>query len=139
MKRLFSTALLLILFSNPLSAIEKGSGITVHKLLQTDQSWNGAALPAYPEGKPEITILRIEIAPGVALPLHSHPVINAGVLLKGSLTVTTESGEVLHLKAGDAIAEVVNTWHYGKNEGDETAEIFVVYVGTPGTPITIKK
>ncbi len=43
-------------------------------------------LPAYPE----VTILRIHIPPGATLPLHEHPVINAGVLLKGELTVTTQ-------------------------------------------------
>jgi len=45
----------------------------------------------------------------------------------------------LHLKAGDAIAEVVNTWHYGKNEGDMPAEIIVFYAGTEGLPITIQQ
>ena len=71
----------------------------------------------YPNGKPEVTILRIIIQPGVELPLHKHPVINAGVLLRGELTVVTEDNETLHMKAGDSIVEVVDKWHYGKNEG----------------------
>jgi len=45
----------------------------------------------------------------------------------------------LHLKAGDSIVELVNKWHYGKNEGDEPAEIIIVYSGTQGIPITIEK
>ncbi len=49
----------------------------------------GNTLPEYPEGKPEITILRIQIPPGTTLPLHTHPVINAGVLLSGELAVIT--------------------------------------------------
>ncbi len=64
--------------------------------------------------------------------------INAGVLLKGQLTVVTEAGDTLHLQTGDPIVELVNEWHYGKNEGDEPAEIIVVYAGTEGTPITVK-
>jgi len=71
--------------------------------------------------------------------MHTHPVINAGVLLKGQLTVTTESGQVLHLRLYDPIIEVVDTWHYGKNEGDEPAEIIVFYAGIKGESITIKK
>ena len=43
--------------------------------------------------------------------------INAGVLMSGQLTVETTDGNVLHLKAGDPIIEVVNTLHYGINEG----------------------
>jgi quercetin dioxygenase-like cupin family protein len=60
-------------------------------------------------------------------------------LLKGELTVVTENNETLHLKAGDPIVEVVNKWHYGKNEGNEPAEIIVFYAGTRDTPITVKK
>ena len=94
---------------------------------------------SYPKGEPEITILRIKIPPGSLLPLHKHPVINAGVLLSGELTVVTEDGKNLHLKAGEAIIEVVNTWHYGKNEGNVPADIIVFYAGTMDGPITIKK
>ena len=68
-----------------------------------------------------------------------HPVINAGVLLKGQLTVITKDKNILHLKAGEAIVEVVDTWHHGKNEGKTPAEIIVFYAGIAGKPITIKK
>jgi len=119
---------------------EKGlKGVKVVSLAKTSESWNGKALPSYPKGKPQITILKITIGPKVRLPLHKHPVINAGVLLKGKLTVITEKGETLHMKAGDPIVEVINTWHYGINEGDKPAVIIVFYAGTPGTPVTILK
>ena len=96
-------------------------------------------LPAYPGGAPEVTILRIHIPPGATLPLHEHPVINAGVLLRGELTVTTQDGETLNLTAGKPIVEVVDTWHSGRNKGHETAEIIVFYAGVTGEPITVKK
>ena len=114
-------------------------GIKVVKLIQTTKSWNGSSLPAYPKGNPQITILKITIAPHVRLPLHKHPVINAGVLLQGNLTVITEKGKTLYLKAGEPIVEVVNTWHYGINEGNTPVVIVMVYAGTPGTPLTILK
>ncbi len=79
------------------------------------------------------------IPQGVQLPLHKHPVINAGILLEGELTVVTEDNETVHLKAGESMVEVVNKWHYGKNEGNKPVEIIVFYAGTLGTPITIKK
>ncbi|MBF0522551.1 MAG: cupin domain-containing protein [Candidatus Omnitrophica bacterium] len=113
--------------------------IEVHELARSLLSWDGTSLPAYPTGHPEITILRIVIPPGAALAKHKHPVINAGVLLKGELTVQTENGKILHLKAGDALVEVVDTWHYGKNEGAVPAEIIVFYAGTEGAPITVHK
>jgi quercetin dioxygenase-like cupin family protein len=118
---------------------DKLKPIAVEKLIQTSNSWNGKKLPNYAKGTPEITLLRIVVQPKTRLPLHTHPVINAGVLLKGSLTVTTEDNKVLNLNAGDPIVEVVNTWHYGENKGDEPAEIIVFYAGTKGTPITVKE
>ncbi len=87
---------------------------------------------------PEITILRITIPPHHVLPLHTHPIINAGVLLKGALTVVTNTGQILRLKPNGPIVELVNTWHYGKNDGNEPAEIIVFYIGEKDQPITIK-
>ncbi len=129
---------LVVLLSANVSA-EDRNAVTVDVLSKTNLSWDGKALPGYTNGKPEITILRIRIPPGAQLPLHEHPVINAGILLSGELTVVTEDGKTLHLKAGESIVEVVNTWHYGKNEGSTTAEIVVFYAGTSGTPITAYK
>ncbi|MCP3921526.1 MAG: cupin domain-containing protein [Desulfobacterales bacterium] len=113
--------------------------VKVDVLAKTSSSWDGRELPEYATGKPEITILRIKIPQGVKLPLHNHPYINAGVLLKGELTVITKDNKILHLKAGDSIVEVVNKWHYGMNEGNRPAEIIVFYAGIKGKPITIKK
>lgn len=137
MKRFFSIIFVLLLSSQAYAREPLAANVEV--LSKTSSSWNGNPLPEYPGGRPEVTILRIAIPPGVKLPLHKHPVINAGVMTKGELTVTTEKGQVLHLRAGDPIVEVVDTWHYGRNDGDETAEIVVFYAGIKGEPITIKK
>ena len=111
----------------------------VEVLAKSSSSWNDETLPAYPRGVPEITILRITIPPGIRLPLHKHPFINAGVLLKGHLKVETQDGEILHLSAGDPIVELVNKLHFGSNEGSEPVEIIVFYAGVQGLPITIKE
>ncbi len=109
----------------------------VKELAKSTKTWDGATLPEYPQGQPEVTIFHITIHPGTQLPLHHHPVINAGVLLEGELTVVRQDGKNLKLKAGDPIIELVNTPHYGMNESDEPAVIIVVYAGTKGNPITV--
>lgn len=131
--------LTMILFPLGTGLGRAGEPVTVSELLKTSSSWDGTPLPAYPTGKPEITIARIILPPGAQLPLHKHPMINAGVLLSGEITVITENKKTLRLKTGDANAEVVNQWHYGKNEGKVPAEIVVFYAGAVGMPITIKK
>ena len=111
--------------------------ITVEELVKSAKSWDGQLLRAYPPGQPEITILRIRVPPGARLEPHRHPVINAGVLLSGQLTVVTAEGKTLHLRAGDPIVEVVDTLHSGMNPGTVPAEIIVLYAGVVGTPVTV--
>ncbi len=113
--------------------------IEVVKLLETTESWDGGSLPVYPDAPAKITILKIIIPPKTKLEVHKHPVINAGVLLKGELTVVSEMNDTLQLKAGDALSELVNKWHYGVNNGTITSEIIVFYAGTEGTPLAIYK
>jgi len=138
MKRLAVIFCLVFLFSFNL-CLAGEDGIEVKVLTKTEYSWDGKALPEYRNAKPEITILKITIPPGVALPVHQHPVINLGYMLSGELTVFTEDGKVLYLKEGDHIVEVVNTWHYGKNTGTRPAVILVFYMGYEGKPITVYK
>ena len=138
MKRLLCVICLTLLLSSTVCVAEE-NGVEVHVLSKTTSSWDGKQLPSRAIDKPEITVLRITIPPGALLPMHKHPVINAGVLLSGELTVVTEEGKTLHLRAGEAIVEVVDTWHYGKNEGSVPAEIIVFYSGAVGIPITVTK
>ena len=128
--------ILLFIISVP---AQGSNAIKTEVLAKTSSSWDGSELISYGKGKPEVTILKITIPPKAKLPEHKHPVINAGVLLKGELTVVTDEGKTLHLKAGDSIVEVVNKWHYGENDGNVPAVIIVVYAGTVGMPITVKK
>ena len=109
--------------------------IQVVKLVETTTSWNGDKLPNYPEGTPKVTVLKITIPPKTKLHKHYHPVINSGILLKGALKVI--DGNILNLKAGDVIVELVNKIHHGVNEGNKPAEIVVFYSGTEDLPITV--
>ena len=138
----FSLWLTLIIagwLTTPSAMSKEAPNIAADVLIQTSQSWDGSILKSYPEGLPEVTILRIKVLPGVQLPLHQHPYLNAGVLLRGELTVTTVDKKTILVKAGDAIVEVLDKWHYGKNTGQEIAEIIVFYAGVAGEPITVKQ
>lgn len=118
------------------AAHAESAAVTAETLAQSTRSWNGAALPDYPATTPQISVLRIEVPPGAQLPLHRHPVINAGYVISGELTVITEQNETLHLKAGEAVVEVVNQWHRGRNEGSVPAVVVVFYAGGPGVPLS---
>ncbi len=123
----------------PINHEAKEASIVVKDLVKTTKSWDEEFLLEYPRGRPEVTIRRISIPAGVRLDTHSHPVVSAGMMLSGQLTVVNADGKRLHLKAGDPIVEVVNTEHYGVNEGKVPAEIVVFYAGVVDTPITVVK
>lgn len=97
-------------------------GISATVLIKTTKAWNGAVLPEYGSGQPEINIIRYQFSPGSSIPMHMHPVINAGVLLQGELTVTTKSGQTVQLKAGDPLVELFKEWYFGANSGSEVAD-----------------
>lgn len=126
---------LFILLSSYAFAAGNVASVTLAK---SSQSWDGSSLPAYPKEAPEISVLKITIPAHTKLPLHKHPIINAGYMAKGSLTVVTDENKTLHLKAGDALIEVVDKWHYGVNEGDEEVEIVVFYAGTKESVYSIQ-
>ena len=106
-------------------------GVEANVLIKTTKSWNGSTLPAYSEGQPEITIVRYTFAPGASIPMHMHPVINAGVLLKGELNILT--------KAGEPLVELFKEWHLGSNPGTEPVDLIIVYAGTVGTALVIRE
>jgi quercetin dioxygenase-like cupin family protein len=138
MKKIVYMLCLVLLLSGAAQAADN-QFVKVETLAKASKSWDGNDLPPYLKGLPEITILRISIPAGAKLETHKHPVINAGVLTRGQLTVVSEDGKKLRLRAGDSIVELVGKYHYGKNEGVEPAEIIVFYAGVRGAPITVKK
>ncbi len=107
-------------------------------LLQTDHAWNGSRYPAYPSGQPQLTMLKLTIAPHTTLPWHTHPEPNAGYILSGSLTVQDrESGKTKTLHAGEAFAETVNDVHRGVNDGDIPTVVVITYAGVVGMPTSV--
>lgn len=133
-------ALLVFGFSLPATAfaLDPGEGVVVTPLVKTTTSWDGAPL-AYPTGTPEVTGVMIEIAPGAETGWHLHPVPCFAMMLQGTLDVALKDGRVNHLKPGDAFAEVVNTWHNGRNVGSDPAKLIVFYAGAQGLSLTVKE
>ena len=106
-------------------------------LLQEQKSWNGTLYQPYSKGQPELTMLKLTIAPHTALPWHSHPVPNAGYVLSGSITIHDRvSGKTHTYQAGEAFAESVDTEHRGES-GDQTTVLLITYAGVAGIPTSV--
>ncbi len=72
------------------------------------------------------------------LPLHTHPVINAAVIIQGKLELSLQDGTKRIFNSGDALIEVVNTVHTGKSLGPEDVVVLVVYAGSQNLPTTVR-
>lgn len=109
----------------------------IEVLAKSTKMWTGDPLPAYPDGTPELSVLRITIPPNSRLPLHMHPVMNVAYVAQGSVKILTTDGKVLSLKEQDVMIEIVDIWHEGINEGDTPTELIVFYAGVLDEPVTI--
>ena len=112
-------------------------GVQIERLTNSTKQWNGTLLPNYPQGQPEIKILRIKIPAGVTLPWHYHPVINAAVILDGTLELHLRNGTKKRFESGETLIEVVNTLHSGKAMGDKDVHLIVFYAGEKGQQTTV--
>lgn len=127
--RICSVVVLMLVTNGVVAAEPADSAIHSEILARSSSDWGGAALSPYASGQPEVTVARVTIPVGKALPLHEHPYMTAGVVLKGVIEVRTDSGKTHVARAGDAVIEMVNQPHAGANIGDEAAVILVVYAG----------
>ena len=135
--RMNSVVVLMLATHGVVAAEPVESAIRSEILARSSSDWGGTALPTYGSGQPEVTVARVTIPVGQALPLHEHPYMTAGVVLKGVIEVRTDTGKTHVARAGDAVIEMVNQPHGGANIGDEEAVILVVYAGIKDQPITV--
>lgn len=137
------TAVIIIFLSVALSlpgasAADYDGGVKAKLIKKATTSSNGQKL-AYPgAGNPEVTALIVEIPAGGNTGWHSHPIPVYAYVLSGELTVEMDHSDPYRFKEGDALFEVVNTPHIGKNLGKETVKLVVFYTGVEGTPNTLK-
>lgn len=103
-------------------------------LLDAETSWNGGAFH-YSEGTPKVTAVKIRLKHGESTPIHCHPVPLFAYIVKGQLRVTTGRGESRVFKRGEALVEVMDTWHQG-TAVKGPVELVAFYAGVEGTEVT---
>ena len=105
-------------------------------LLRAGSSWDGEPYKSYPPGQPEVSILRITLAPHTELEWHSHPMPSAAYIIAGELTVERKKdGKKKRFTAGEAVPETVDTLHTGV-AGSKPVVLIVFYAGTLDMPLT---
>ncbi|MDR2489126.1 MAG: cupin domain-containing protein [Desulfovibrio sp.] len=119
----------------PLPGAAQPAGVTAQTLLGSSSAWDGSAYTAYPAERPQLSVLRISIAPRTVLAWHSHPMPNAAYVLSGELTVEKLDGTKRRFMEGETVAEMVGVTHRGV-AGERPVVLIVFYAGAPGMPLS---
>jgi len=117
---------------------DKATEVKVMELKRTSQSWDGAELPDYPVGRPELVVKRYIFPRGSKLGWHHHPVMNYGIVQQGELTIIGLDGKEKTVRTGEAVVEMVGTVHHGENRGDKTVVLDMFYISQRGTPLAVQ-
>ena len=105
-------------------------------LLSTSSSWDGEPYQSYPSGQPELSVLRITLAPRTQLEWHSHPMPSAAYIVVGELTLERKrDGKKQRFTAGQAVSETIDTFHRGV-AGNDPVVLIVFYAGRLRMPLT---
>ncbi|MEA1064901.1 cupin domain-containing protein [Erwinia sp. HR93] len=131
------TAVSLFLLSSGTFAQRTDSApATVEKLLETESSWDGTLYKTYPDGTPQLSVLKITIPPNSSLSWHQHAIPNAAYVQNGTLTVEKKAtGERKTLQSGEVLPEMVDSAHRGYS-GASGATLIVFYAGKKGIPLS---
>ncbi len=109
-------------------------GVKATRILTSTTASNGQKLSYLRTDNPEVTAMMVEIPPGAETGWHIHAVPVYAYMLAGSISVEMEGGKKYDFKEGEAIFEVMNTPHNGRNNGTKAARLVVFYTGEVGKP-----
>ena len=84
---------------------------------------------------PDVIVTLATFPPGARIAEHQHPHPHYVYVLEGVLTVVnTDAGKTFEVKAGDFVAEMQDTWHYGINKGTVPVKLLVIDQVPAGVP-----
>jgi quercetin dioxygenase-like cupin family protein len=88
------------------------------------------------EGR-ELIQVRVDFAPGVGFPAHSHPGEEIAYVIEGLLEYRLEGQPPVTLKAGESLFIPAGAVHSAKNVGDAPAAELATYVVEKGKPLVV--
>ena len=83
----------------------------------------------------EVIQVRVDFAPGVAFPRHSHPGAEIAYVLEGTLEYQLDGQPPVTLKAGQALFIPAGAIHTAKNVGSSNAAELATYIVEKAKPL----
>ena len=114
-----------------------GSGLALHVaeaqqagIKRTDLQRHDVSVPGR-----EVIQVRVELAPGVSFPKHTHPGEEIIYVLEGTLEYEVDGKPPVTLKAGDVLFIPYGTVHAARNVGSGNAAELATYIVEKGKPL----
>jgi quercetin dioxygenase-like cupin family protein len=85
----------------------------------------------------EVVQVRVDIAPGVLAPNHSHPGEEIVYVIEGLLEYQLEGKAPVTLKAGEVLFIPAGTIHSARNVGNVNAAELATYIVEKGKPLVM--
>jgi quercetin dioxygenase-like cupin family protein len=123
---------------NATSQENAASQVVSTELIRTSQSWDGAELPDYFQGRPELVAVKYVFPAGQKLGWHHHVAMNYGVLVQGELTIIGQDGKTKVVHEGEAVVEMVGTIHHGENRGTKDCILYMFYLSQKDLPLAVQ-
>ncbi|MEK6283155.1 MAG: cupin domain-containing protein [Acidobacteriota bacterium] len=115
------------------------SGLALHMALaqapgikRTDLQRHDLSVPGR-----EVVQVRVDIAPGVVAPRHSHPGEEIVYAIEGLLEYQVEGKPPVTLKAGEVLFIPAGTIHAAKNVGNDNGAELATYIVEKGKPLVV--
>jgi quercetin dioxygenase-like cupin family protein len=114
-----------------------GNGLALHMaqaqqpgVKRTDLQQHDLSVPGR-----EVVQVRVDIAPGVLAPNHSHPGEEIVYVIEGLVEYQLEGSPPVTLRAGEVLFIPTGTIHSAKNVGSVNAAELATYIVEKGKPL----
>ena len=114
-----------------------GNGLALHMAQAQQPGVKRTDLQRHDLGVPgrEVVQVRVDIAPGVLAPNHSHPGEEIVYVIEGLLEYQLEGKPPVTLRAGEVLFIPAGTIHSAKNVGSVNGAELATYIVEKGKPL----
>jgi quercetin dioxygenase-like cupin family protein len=139
MRRFVKPFFAVLFLAGAFATAEYNKDVQLTQVLKTDKTTIGQRF-IYPNpDNNEVTVMKVAIPPGKETGWHKHDYPVFAYVEKGNLTIEIENKKTMQFSEGSSFAEVIDTYHNGKNTGDVDVSLIAFFLGEKGKPLSVKK
>ena len=116
---------------------EYGGKLAVQTLKAQSVTDNNQPIRYPKTNKPEVKTIQVIIPSGAETGWHYHPYPGYGIVMAGTVEVSTQNQHTNRYQTGDIIYEMVNTPHNGRCTSKTDCTIIATFTGVANEPVAV--